>query len=51
MKTTQLEEKRQLVKKVKYNTTIDLLTGLHIGGSKDEVEIGGIDCPVIKLIY
>lgn len=51
MKTTQLEEKRQLVKKIKYNTTIELLTGLHIGGSKDEVEIGGIDCPVIKLIY
>lgn len=51
METKQLEEKRQLVKKIKINTTIELLTGLHIGGSKEEVEIGGIDCPVIKLAY
>lgn len=39
----------QLVKKIKITTTIELLTGLHIGGSKDSVEIGGIDLPVIKL--
>ncbi len=39
----------QLVKKIKINTTIELLTGLHIGGNKDNVEIGGIDLPVIKL--
>lgn len=38
-----------LVKKIKYNTTINLLTGLHIGGSGDNVEIGGIDNPVIKI--
>ena len=38
-----------LVKKIKITTTIELLTGLHIGGSKDNVEIGGIDLPVIKL--
>ena len=25
------------------------LTGLHIGGSKDTFEIGGVDNPVIKL--
>ncbi len=40
---------KQLVKKIKINTTIELLTGLHIGGSGDSVEIGGIDNPVIKL--
>lgn len=39
----------KLVKKIKINTTITLLTGLHVGGSADSVEIGGIDNPVIKL--
>ena len=38
-----------LVKKIKINTTITLVTGLHIGGNRDNVEIGGIDNPVIKL--
>ncbi len=27
---------------------IELLTGLHIGGSKDKLEIGGVDSPVIR---
>lgn len=39
----------KLVKKIKINTTIELITGLHIGGSSDNVEIGGIDNPVIKI--
>ena len=39
----------QLIKKIKITTTIELMTGLHIGGSKENVEIGGIDLPVIKL--
>ena len=39
----------QLVKKIKINTTLHVLTGLHIGGSGDNVEIGGIDNPVIKI--
>lgn len=39
----------KLVKKIRIETTITLVTGLHIGGSSDSVEIGGIDCPVIKL--
>lgn len=39
----------KLVKKIKVQTSITLLTGLHIGGSSDNVEIGGIDNPVIKL--
>lgn len=40
---------KQLVKKIRINTTIELITGLHIGGSSDNVEIGGIDNPVIKI--
>lgn len=40
---------KKLVKKIKMNSTIELLTGLHIGGNSDNVEIGGIDNPVIKI--
>lgn len=40
---------KQLVKKIKIETTINLITGLHIGGNSENVEIGGIDNPVIKL--
>ncbi len=40
---------KQLIKKIKIQTTIEVLTGLHIGGSTENVEIGGIDRPVIKL--
>lgn len=40
---------KKLVKKIKINTTITLITGMHIGGSSENVEIGGIDNPVIKL--
>lgn len=40
---------KQLIKKIRINTTIELITGLHIGGSSDNVEIGGIDNPVIKI--
>ena len=39
----------KLVKKIKIQTSITLVTGLHIGGSSDNVEIGGVDNPVIKL--
>lgn len=39
----------KLIKKIKIQTTITLVTGLHIGGSSENVEIGGIDNPVIKL--
>lgn len=38
----------KLVKKIKINTTIELLTGLHVGGSKESVQIGGIDNPIIR---
>jgi len=40
---------KQLVKKIKINTSITLITGLHIGGNSESVEIGGIDNPVVKL--
>ena len=39
----------RLIKKIKVTTTLELITGLHIGGSNDNVEIGGIDTPVIKI--
>ncbi len=40
---------KKLVRKIKISTSISLITGLHIGGSKENVEIGGIDNPVIKI--
>lgn len=38
----------QLIKKILIKADLTLVTGMHIGGSKDNVEIGGIDNPVIK---
>ncbi len=38
----------KLLSKKKIIGTITLETGLHIGGSKSSLEIGGIDSPVIK---
>lgn len=38
-----------LNKKILINTKLEVKTGLHIGGSSDSVEIGGIDNPVIKV--
>ena len=40
---------KQLIKKIRINTTLTVLTGLHKGGSSDNVEIGGLDNPVIKI--
>lgn len=39
---------KQLVKKIAISTALELLSGLHIGGNGDNVEIGGIDNPVIR---
>lgn len=39
----------KIVKKIKMTATMTVITGLHIGGSKESVEIGGIDSPVIKV--
>ncbi|MFW5700395.1 MAG: type III-A CRISPR-associated RAMP protein Csm3 [Cyclobacteriaceae bacterium] len=38
----------KLVKKIILAGKITLITGLHIGGAKSSMEIGGIDSPVIK---
>lgn len=40
---------KQLIKKIKINTSLQLVSGLHVGGNGDNVEIGGIDTPVIKI--
>lgn len=33
---------------LKCTSKIQVITGMHIGGSKDELKIGGVDSPVIK---
>lgn len=38
----------KLIKKTILKYEIEILTGIHVGGSKENVEIGGIDNPVIK---
>ena len=38
----------RLVKKIIIKTDIDIITGLHIGSSSDNVEIGGVDHPVVR---
>lgn len=42
---------KTLIKKIKINTSLELITGLHVGGSKENVEIGGIDNPVIRTAF
>ncbi len=44
-----MKENKKLLKKIKISTKLKLITGLHVGGSKENVEIGGIDTPVIKI--
>ncbi len=41
------------IKNIIWNGRIKVITGLHIGGSKESVQIGGTDSPVIttKLLY
>lgn len=41
---------KKLIKKIQLNYQIEIITGIHVGGSKESVEIGGIDIPVIKMI-
>lgn len=40
---------KQIIKKIRIQSLITVLTGLHIGGNKESIEIGGIDNPVIKM--
>jgi CRISPR-associated protein Csm3 len=39
---------KQLEKKIFINTKMKLITGLRIGDSKENVEIGGVDSPVVR---
>jgi CRISPR-associated protein Csm3 len=39
---------KRLYKKLFFEGTLECLTGLHIGDSKDSVEIGGLDGPVVR---
>jgi len=38
----------KLIKKINIKAELDVLTGLHIGDSSDNVEIGGVDNPVVR---
>jgi len=38
----------KLENKIKVTTTMKLLSGIHIGDSKENAEIGGIDSPVVR---
>jgi len=38
----------KLIEKVLLKGTMELLSGLHIGDSKENVEIGGVDSPVVR---
>lgn len=38
----------QLTKKLKYQGTLKLLSCLHIGDSKENVQIGAIDAPIVR---
>ncbi|HRT84897.1 MAG TPA: type III-A CRISPR-associated RAMP protein Csm3 [Bacteroidales bacterium] len=38
----------KLEEKIVVSGTLELLTGMHIGDSKENVEIGGIDSPVVR---
>lgn len=41
-------QQRQLLGKIRINSTLIVETGLHIGGGGETLEIGGIDKPVIR---
>ena len=38
----------KLIKKINIKTELEILTGLHIGDSSDNVEIGGVDNPIVR---
>lgn len=39
---------RILIKKIKYTGILEVVTGIRIGDSKESVEIGGVDAPVVR---
>lgn len=38
----------KLIQKIRYTATIELLSGLHIGASTENAQIGGVDKPIIR---
>lgn len=38
----------KLTKKITFTYHVELLTGLHIGDSKENINIGGVDAPVVR---
>ena len=38
----------KLYKKILINGKLELLTGIHIGDSKESIDIGGVDSPVVR---
>ena len=42
---------KKLAKKIEITANLEVLTGLHIGDSKENVEIGGVDIPVVRLRF
>jgi CRISPR-associated protein Csm3 len=38
----------KLFKKILFKGTLELKTGLHIGDSKETVDIGGVDSPIVR---
>ena len=38
----------KLYKKIKFLGRLELITGIHIGDSKETIEIGGVDSPVVR---
>ena len=40
--------KTKLIKKIHQVYSIEIVTGIHIGDSKENVEIGGVDNPIIR---
>lgn len=40
----------KFIGKVFINAVIEIETGLHIGGARESLEIGGLDNPVIKTV-
>jgi CRISPR-associated protein Csm3 len=43
--------KQKLAKKIQVTAKLEVITGLHIGDSKENVEIGGVDIPVVRVRF
>lgn len=38
----------KLNKKIKFTGKIEIITGIHIGDSKENIQIGGVDSPIVR---